>query len=394
MSIKIKYLTDSKIRSLPIQNKEALFVCSPKLYVRAHPNGSKYFEYRYTFHKKQRTKRIGVYGSITLAQARATVEEYNGLVRKNIAPSLPSKITTSTDSSYTMIQMLDDYFLTKQHLKPTEHAKLKNMVNNHILKHVGQLAVTSVDFKTLNKVFMGIVDKPETFRKCKQHLIAAYKNAIRHGDCSENIAYLIDFPQKRIPRENYPHLLSKDLPELFTAIESYRSINPLYMLALKLQILTALRPSELRTLKQSDINFQKKEIVIPAAKMKMGKPHIVPLTKQMVVLFKAALRLTGVNEFVFPNRQLGKPMSDGTLAHVIEHIGYKGKVSPHGFRHSFSTIMHEKGYDTQHIEIQLAHVDSNAIRGTYNHAMYYEPRVKLMQDYSDYMCGQLGLIVP
>ena len=61
MSIKIKYLTDSKIRSLPIQNKEALFVCSPKLYVRVHPNGSKYFEYRYTFHKKQRTKRIGVY---------------------------------------------------------------------------------------------------------------------------------------------------------------------------------------------------------------------------------------------------------------------------------------------------------------------------------------------
>ena len=65
MSIKIKYLTDSKIRSLPIQNKEALFVCSPKLYVRVHPNGSKYFEYRYTFHKKHRTKRIGVYGSIT-----------------------------------------------------------------------------------------------------------------------------------------------------------------------------------------------------------------------------------------------------------------------------------------------------------------------------------------
>ena len=74
MSIKIKYLTDSKIRSLPIPNKEALFVCSPKLYVRVHPNGSKYFEYRYTFHKKQRTKRIGVYGSITLTQARTTVE--------------------------------------------------------------------------------------------------------------------------------------------------------------------------------------------------------------------------------------------------------------------------------------------------------------------------------
>ena len=144
MSIKIKYLTDSKIRSLPIPNKEALFVCSPKLYVRVHPNGSKYFEYRYTFHKKQRTKRIGVYGLITLAQARAMVEEYNGLVRKNIDPSLSSKITTSTDSSYTMLQMVDDYFLTKQHLKPTEHAKLKNMLNSHTLTYVVQFAVTSV----------------------------------------------------------------------------------------------------------------------------------------------------------------------------------------------------------------------------------------------------------
>ena len=133
MSIKIKYLTDSKIRSLPIQNKEALFVCSPKLYVRVHPNGSKYFEYRYTFHKKQHTKRIGVDGSITQSQARATLEEYNGRVRKNIAPSLSPKITTSTVSSHTMIQMLDDCFLTKQRLKPTEHAKLKNMVNNHIV---------------------------------------------------------------------------------------------------------------------------------------------------------------------------------------------------------------------------------------------------------------------
>ena len=144
MSIKIKYLTDSKIRSLPIPNKEALFVCSPKLYVRVHPNGSKYFEYRYTFHKKQRTKRIGVYGSITQSQARATVEEYNGLVRKNIAPSLSPKMITSTVSSYTMLQMLDDCFLTKQNLKPTEDAKLKNMVNNHILEHVGQWAVTTV----------------------------------------------------------------------------------------------------------------------------------------------------------------------------------------------------------------------------------------------------------
>ena len=133
MSIKIKYLADSKIRSSPIQNKQALFVCSPKLYVRVHPNGSKYFEYRYTFHKKQRTKRIGVYGSITQFQAHVKVEEYNGLVRKNIAPSLSSKITTSTDSSHSMIQMLDDCFLTKQLLKPIEHVKLKYMVNKHIL---------------------------------------------------------------------------------------------------------------------------------------------------------------------------------------------------------------------------------------------------------------------
>ena len=392
MSNKSKYLTDKQIRNLTIESKEVLLACSPKLYLRIHPNGSKYFEYRYTLDKKQKTKRIGVYGVVTLADARIKAEEFNVMLQNGIDPSFASPNSTTSNSTYTMVQMVDDYFLTKKHLKPLEFNKLRNMVNNHILKHIGQLPVRKVDFKALNKVFMGIGDKPETFRKCKQHMIAAYKNAIRHGECSENIANLIEFPQKRIARENYPHLLSKDLPEFFAALENYRAVNPLYLIALKLQILTALRPSELRTLKQVDINFRKKEIIIAADKMKMGKPHIVPLTQQMVVLFKEAIRLAGVNEFVFPNRQLNKPMSDGTLAHVIKFVGYKGRVSPHGFRHSFSTIMHEKEYNSQHIEIQLAHVDSNTIRGTYNHAMYYEKRAKLMQDYSDYVCNELGLI--
>ena len=181
MSNKSKYLTDKQIRNLTIESKEVLLACSPKLYLRIHPNGSKYFEYRYTLDKKQKTKRIGVYGVVTLADARIKAEEFNVMLQNGIDPSFASPNSTTSNSTYTMVQMVDDYFLTKKHLKPLEFNKLRYMVNNHILKHIGQLPVRKVDFKALNKVFMGIGDKPETFRKCKQHMIAAYKNAICSG---------------------------------------------------------------------------------------------------------------------------------------------------------------------------------------------------------------------
>lgn len=125
---------------------------------------------------------------------------------------------------------------------------------------------------------------------------------------------------------------------------------------------------------------------ISAERMKMRRPHLVPLSTQALDLLNELKIITGNYRYVFPGRNdPNKPMSEASINQVIKRIGYGGKVTGHGFRHTFSTILHEMGYDSYCIEMQLAHVDKNIIRGTYNHAQYIDKRRDMMQWYSDYM---------
>lgn len=120
--------------------------------------------------------------------------------------------------------------------------------------------------------------------------------------------------------------------------------------------------------------------------MKMRRPHIVPLSKQVVDIFKQLQPITGHYPYIFIGRSdHSKPISKESISQVIELLGYKGRATGHGFRHTMSTILHEQGFDSAWIEMQLAHVDKNRIRGTYNHALYLEKRRKMMNWYADYI---------
>ena len=118
----------------------------------------------------------------------------------------------------------------------------------------------------------------------------------------------------------------------------------------------------------------------------MRRPHLVPLSAQAVDLLNELKIMTGKYRYVFPGRNdPNKPMSEASINQVIKRIGYGGKLTGHGFRHSMSTILHEQGFVSAWIEIQLAHVDKNNIRGTYNHAVYIEGRRGMIQWYSDFL---------
>lgn len=118
----------------------------------------------------------------------------------------------------------------------------------------------------------------------------------------------------------------------------------------------------------------------------MRRPHLVPLSTQALDLLRALKIMTGNYRYVFPGRnELNKPMSEASINQVIKRIGFGGKVTGHGFRHMLSTILHEQGFGTAFIEVQLAHVDKNTIRGTYNHALYLDDRRTMMEWYSKYL---------
>lgn len=118
--------------------------------------------------------------------------------------------------------------------------------------------------------------------------------------------------------------------------------------------------------------------------MKMRRTHLVPLSTQVTELFKQLKPITGHYPYIFIGRNnRSKPISKESVSQVIELLGYKGRATGHGFRHSMSTILHEQGFDSAWIEMQLAHVDKNNIRGTYNHAQYIEKRRYMLQWYAD-----------
>ena len=151
-------------------------------------------------------------------------------------------------------------------------------------------------------------------------------------------------------------------------------------------MLTGVRTQELRFARWEDIDFETKLWEIPAEVMKMKRPHIVPLSEQVVALFKQLEPISKHHPLVFIGRNdPRKPISKESINQVIELLGYKGRLTGHGFRHTMSTILHEEGFNSAWIETQLAHVDKNAIRGTYNHAHYLDGRREMMQWYADYI---------
>nr|WP_325097357.1 site-specific integrase [Citrobacter cronae] len=126
--------------------------------------------------------------------------------------------------------------------------------------------------------------------------------------------------------------------------------------------------------------------LIPAERMKARRPHLVPLSKQTIELLRSVKAISGNYGLMFPGRNdVTRPMSDMAMNQLIKRCGYGEKLTGHGFRHMMSTILHEKGFNSAWIELQLAHVDKNTIRGTYNRAQYLEGRREMMPWYADHL---------
>jgi integrase len=146
------------------------------------------------------------------------------------------------------------------------------------------------------------------------------------------------------------------------------------------------RTSELIGAKWTEFDLEAGRWDIPAERMKMRTPHIVPLTSQALEVLDTLRTLTGESEWLFPgDRNASKPMSNNTILKALERMGYKGRMTGHGFRGLASTILHEQGYTHDHIELQLAHAPRNAVSAAYNHALYLEPCAKMMQDWADFL---------
>jgi len=197
-------------------------------------------------------------------------------------------------------------------------------------------------------------------------------------------------------KKHHAHLSAKELPEFLQKLETYDG-QIQTKLAVKMLLLTFVRTSELRYALWEEIDLDKGEWRIPAERMKMRDPHIVPLSRQAVDVLRELQKFTGHWPRVFPNQH--KPagyMSENTVLYALYRLGYHSRLTGHGIRGTASTILNEHGFTPDVIERQLAHAERNGVRRAYNHAEYLPERRKMMQWWGDYLDSAVaeGKVLP
>lgn len=215
-----------------------------------------------------------------------------------------------------------------------------------------------------------------------------FRYAIATGRAEFNPAAVLSSALEVHQSNHFPFLNADELPDFLRALDSYTG-SRLVQIATKLLMITGLITIELRAALWQEFDLDYVIWEIPTERMKMRKSHLVPLSTQALDLLNELKIMTGDYRYVFPGRNdPNKPMSEASINQVIKRVGYGGKVTGHGFRHTLSTILHEQGFNSVWIEIQLAHVDKNSIHGIYNNANYLENRNVMLQWHSDFILGE------
>ncbi len=393
-------LTDAKLRTLKPKEKVYRLGDSAGLYIEVAINGSRYWRMKYRFLGKEKRLAFGVYPEVTLAEAREKRDSARKLLASGSDPAEAKKIAKATqqaNAENTFEAVAREWHTSKADRWSLRYRdEIIDTFEKDIFPYIGKRPIAEIKplelLETLRKMEKrGALEK---MRKVRQRCGEVYRYAIITGRAEYNPAPDLASALTPPKKQHFPFLTAEELPYFLKDLAGYTG-SVITKTATKIILLTAVRTQELRFARWQDIDLEKGIWEIPAEVMKMKRPHVVPLSKQVIELFTSLKPLSGHYELVFIGRNdHRKPISKESVNQVIELLGYKGRLTGHGFRHAMSTILHEKGYNSAWIETQLAHIDKNAIRGTYNHAQYLEGRREMMQWYADYMDELEGIKCP
>jgi integrase len=391
-------LTDTRVKTAKPQEKLYKLADERGLHLAVYPNGSKLWQFRYRFEAKEKTASLGKYPDVSLAEAREKRDQMRKLVAKDIDPvqaSRANKEAKKFAQAHSFEGVARTWFDGWKTGRSPRHADyVIRRFETDVFPMIGGRPVSDIQAPELVKMMKAIQSRGalDIAKRCFQMAGQVFRYAIAHGIAQRNPASDIKpgdiLPSRR--QTNYARVDAKELSGLLRAIEAYQG-TPATRMAIKLLALTFVRTSELIGARWDEFDLQAGQWRIPAGRMKMRTEHIVPLSLQAIQVLQILHGITGHSELLFPGeRDHSKPISNNTILKALERMGYKGRMTGHGFRGLASTILHEQGFDHAHIELQLAHQERNAVSAAYNHALYLKQRAKLMQWWADYLDQQLA----
>lgn len=323
------------------------------------PNVSKGCRLRYCYASNSKMISLGVYPTIPLADARSRRNEARKLEVEGKNPSKVRKeqnLALQTESKNAFEKIAREWHQLKSAKWSTGYAlDIIEAFKNHIFHYVGTRAVG--DIKQLELVNLQrkieIRGALEKMRKVRQRYSEVLRYAIATGNPAADLSSAFEVHQSN----HFPFLKADKIPDFLRALEGY-SGSKLIQIASKLLIITGVRTIELRAALWQEFDLDNAIWEIPAKRMKMCGSHLVQLLTQALNLLHEIKVMTGNYRYVFPGRNdPNKPMSEASMNQLIKRIGYAGRLTSHGFRHNFSTILHDHDFDTTWTELQLAHVE-------------------------------------
>jgi integrase len=385
-------LTDSQIKKIkppiPEQKTPDKYSDGQGLQLHVFANGGKYWRMAYRFEGKQKTLSLGIYPEVSLAEARSKREDAKRTLRKGTDPMEAKKDSQNVaDGSLTFEaiarQWLDD---RKDSIEPSSHSRNVRHFVNDVFPMIGAKQIDAIKSPQILAMARKIEERgaAEMARRALRLTSAVMRHAKNIGliefDPTTGLAEALK-PRKI---QHMARISEGELPKLLSDIDVY-SGELLTRIALQLITLTFVRTIELRHMEWTEIDYEKCEWRIPADKMKMSKTHIVPLSTQSLDLLTEIKKHTGHKKYVFHSVRSNKPMSEVTILAALWRMGYKGRMTGHGFRGLASTILHERNYNHAAIELQLAHSDRDQVSAAYNYADHLPYRKKMMQEWADYL---------
>ncbi|MFL5341684.1 MAG: tyrosine-type recombinase/integrase [Gemmataceae bacterium] len=385
-----KSLSDAAVRNAKAKTKPYKMSDGDGLFLLVTPSGSKYWRLKYFFANKEKLLALGVYPDVSLTDAR----ERRGQARKVLAAGRDpgeakkeAKRLLLENHESTFEAVAREWHRNRlSKWTPLYGKKTLSRLEMHVFSRLGARPIADITPQELLSAMRKVEERgADIAHRVLQICGQIFSYAVITQRATNNPAASLRGALTPWVKTNHAYIKPNELQDYLKNLEAYAGALQT-KLAMKFLLLTFVRTGELRGAAWSEIDFDKAEWRIPAERMKMKDPHIVPLSRQAIAILKELQPITGQWRFVFPNQH--KPsghMSENTILYALYRMGYHSRATGHGFRSTASTVLNENGFPPDVIERQLAHSERNSVRAAYNHAQYLPERRKMMQWWADYL---------
>lgn len=376
-------LTDRQCNAVKPSTRAIKLFDGGGLYLFVSPTGAKTWRLAYRIDGRPQTMSFGPYPEVSLAAARARRDEVKATLREGADPMAPRRVKRA---GMTLEEASAEYWKGRRDLSDSYRANAERAIAMHLLPTLGKRNIASIERQDLLAALqaMDAAGLAVYVRKVRMWVGQVFDWAVENGHAKINPAALID-PRKAFARAKVEHFAALDLteiPDLMRRLALEQDLQS--VLACRLLAFTWVRTAELRMMTWDELDGDVWRI--PAGKMKRKRDHLVPLSRQALALLKELKARSRGSAYVFPaEHRDDRPMSENSILYLLWRIGYRGRMTGHGWRTVASTWANERGFNRDAIERQLAHAPDDRVRATYNRAEYLPERRAMLQAWADWL---------